>query len=216
VLAFQQASRADVPKSGVLPLGSPSFSLLLLKEKDLTEELVVARCTKMWLRMHGVPRLFPIPIKRQRDMHFGTEPPNSHALWPKPRKSSGSLSNCESLSDGKSVCLLSAASGSNGPICYFRFSMLSTNWGICFSLKDNPNALKTLNSGTVVAQRERLLLGNEGREIQLLSYPNSTSLLSQTRGRSMFTVKPSHFGVHSRGRNVTNDGFASLKSFRIN
>jgi hypothetical protein len=56
------------PKSDVLPLGSPSFSIFLLKEKDLAEELVVARCTKMWLRMHGVPRLFPIPIKRKRGM----------------------------------------------------------------------------------------------------------------------------------------------------
>ena len=29
---------ADVSKSGVLHLGSPSFSILLLKEKDLAEE----------------------------------------------------------------------------------------------------------------------------------------------------------------------------------
>jgi hypothetical protein len=38
--------------------------------------------------------------------------------------------------------------------------MFSTTWGICFSLKANLNGLKTSNSGTVVAQRERLLLGN--------------------------------------------------------
>jgi hypothetical protein len=34
----------------------------------------------------------------------------------------------------------------------------STNRGICFSLKSNPNEMKTLDSGTVLAQGTRLLL----------------------------------------------------------
>jgi hypothetical protein len=56
-----------------------------------------------------------------------------------------------------SVCLLSAALGSNSPICYFRFSLFSTIWGFCFSLNANLNCLKTSGFGTVMAQREHLL-----------------------------------------------------------
>jgi hypothetical protein len=47
------------PKAGVLSLGSPSFSMLVLKTNELEKYLVVARCSEMWLRMHGVPRNFP-------------------------------------------------------------------------------------------------------------------------------------------------------------
>jgi hypothetical protein len=50
---FRAFVSALAPKAGALPLGSPSFSILLLKEKDLAEELVVARCTTMWLGMHS-------------------------------------------------------------------------------------------------------------------------------------------------------------------
>jgi hypothetical protein len=63
---FPTSLCADVPKADVPPLGSPSFPISRLKEKDLAEELVVARCTTMWLGMHGVPRIFPIPIKRRK------------------------------------------------------------------------------------------------------------------------------------------------------
>jgi hypothetical protein len=48
------------PKPGVLPLGSPSFSVFVLKAKELEKFLVVARCTEVWLRMRRVPRIFPI------------------------------------------------------------------------------------------------------------------------------------------------------------
>src|SRR6266851_8917824 len=53
-------SGPPAPKPDVLPLGSPSFSISVLKTKELEKYLVVARCTEMWLRMHGVPRIFPI------------------------------------------------------------------------------------------------------------------------------------------------------------
>ncbi len=43
------------PKSAGLSLRSPSFSISDLKTNKLEKYLVVARCTKMWLRMHGVP-----------------------------------------------------------------------------------------------------------------------------------------------------------------
>ncbi len=81
----------------------------------------------------------------------------------------------------QSVCLLSADPGSKGSIRYFRFSMFSIIWGICFSLKANLNALKTSDSGTVMAQRERLLLGlkvgNPGSTIELAGPRTSTSSL---------------------------------------
>jgi hypothetical protein len=97
-------SGPPAPKAGVLPLGSPSFSILLLKEKDLAENLVVARWTTMWLGMHGVPRIFPIPIKRRkRGMRLGTEPLDGHALWPKLRKAADHYRIAIALSGGKSV-----------------------------------------------------------------------------------------------------------------
>jgi hypothetical protein len=52
----------------------------------------------------------------------------------------------------------SVALGSNSPICYFRLSMFSTIWGICFSLKANLNSLKASGSGTVVTQAKRLFV----------------------------------------------------------
>src|SRR5436309_1215987 len=52
--------RPPAPKAGVLHLGSPSFSILFLKTNELEKYLAVARYTAMWLRMHGVPRIFPI------------------------------------------------------------------------------------------------------------------------------------------------------------
>src|SRR5882672_10416691 len=48
------------PKAGVTSLGSPSFSISFLKTNELEKYLVVARCWEMWLRMRGVPRIFPI------------------------------------------------------------------------------------------------------------------------------------------------------------
>jgi hypothetical protein len=41
-VSFPTSLCADVSKPDVLPLASPSFSILLLKEKDLAGELVVA------------------------------------------------------------------------------------------------------------------------------------------------------------------------------
>jgi len=54
------------PKPGELPLGSPSFSISFLKIKELRKNLVVARCAMMWLRMDGVPTIFPIVKKRRK------------------------------------------------------------------------------------------------------------------------------------------------------
>src|ERR1700730_4326353 len=47
------------PKPAGLSLGSPSFSTSFLKTNELEKYLVVARCTKMWLRMLRVPPTFP-------------------------------------------------------------------------------------------------------------------------------------------------------------
>ncbi len=58
-------SGPPAPKSGVLPLGSPSFSISVLKTNELEKYLVVARCTEMCLRMYGVPRIFPIAKRRR-------------------------------------------------------------------------------------------------------------------------------------------------------
>src|SRR5437667_11614350 len=52
--------RPPAPKAGVTSPGSPSVSISVLKTNELEKYLVVARCTQMWLRMHGVPRIFPI------------------------------------------------------------------------------------------------------------------------------------------------------------
>jgi hypothetical protein len=54
------------PNPGELPLGSPSFSISFLKIKELRKNLVVTRCAMMWLRMHGVPTIFPIVKKRRK------------------------------------------------------------------------------------------------------------------------------------------------------
>jgi hypothetical protein len=53
------------PKAGVISQGSPSFSVSVLETNELEKYLAVARCTEMWLRMHGVPRIVPI-AKSQR------------------------------------------------------------------------------------------------------------------------------------------------------
>jgi hypothetical protein len=54
------------PKAGVISLGSPSFSISFLKAKELEQNLVVAPCTEMWLRMHRVPPISP-SAKKQRN-----------------------------------------------------------------------------------------------------------------------------------------------------
>jgi hypothetical protein len=48
------------PKPAGLSPGSPSFSILVLKTKQLEKYLVVARRAEMCFHMHGVPRIFPI------------------------------------------------------------------------------------------------------------------------------------------------------------
>src|SRR5712691_2566043 len=47
------------PKPGELPLGTSFLSISFLKIKELRNKLVVARCAMTWLRMHGVPTIFP-------------------------------------------------------------------------------------------------------------------------------------------------------------
>src|SRR5260370_12066660 len=54
-LDFARSDSTPAPKSGVISFGSPSFSISVLKINDLKKYLAVARCTEMWLRMHGVP-----------------------------------------------------------------------------------------------------------------------------------------------------------------
>ena len=56
------------------------------------------------------------------------------------------------------ACLGRGPTDSNSSIPYFDFSVFSVIWGICFSLKANPNGMKTSDSGTVLAQGTRLLL----------------------------------------------------------
>lgn len=48
------------------------------------------------------------------------------------------------------ACLGRALSDSNSSIAYFDFSVFSAIWGICFSLKANPNGMKRSDSGTLV------------------------------------------------------------------
>ena len=50
-------SGPPAPKPAGLSLGSPSFSISFLKTNELEQYLVVAPCTEMWLRMHGVPQI---------------------------------------------------------------------------------------------------------------------------------------------------------------
>ncbi len=53
---------------------------------------------------------------------------------------------------GLAPCLGRALSDSNSSINYFHFSVFSVIWGICFSLKANPNGMKRSDSGTLLAQ----------------------------------------------------------------
>ena len=55
------------------------------------------------------------------------------------------------------TCLGRGPTDSNSSIPYFDFSVFSVSWGICFSLKANPNDMKRSDSGTVLAQGTRLL-----------------------------------------------------------
>src|SRR5882724_10742596 len=59
-------SGPPAPKAGIISPGSPSFSISVLKTNELEKYLVVGPCTEMWLRMRGVPRIFPI-AKQQRN-----------------------------------------------------------------------------------------------------------------------------------------------------
>jgi hypothetical protein len=56
------------------------------------------------------------------------------------------------------ACLGRGPTDNNNSIPCFGFSVFSVIWGICFSLKANPNGMKTSDSGTVLAQGTRLLL----------------------------------------------------------
>ena len=58
-------SGPPAPKPAGLPLGSPSFSISFLKTNELEKYLVVARCTEIYLRMHRVPRIFPVAKMRR-------------------------------------------------------------------------------------------------------------------------------------------------------
>ena len=49
-----------------------------------------------------------------------------------------------------------ALSDSNSSINYFDFPAFSVIWGICFSLKANPNGMKRSDSGALLARGTRL------------------------------------------------------------
>jgi len=49
----------------------------------------------------------------------------------------------------KTPCLGRGPTDSNSSIPCFGFSVFSVIWGICFSVKDNPNGLKTMHSCTL-------------------------------------------------------------------
>jgi hypothetical protein len=55
------------------------------------------------------------------------------------------------------ACLGRGPTDSNSSIPYFGLSVFSVIWGICFSLRNNPNGMKTSDSGIVLAQGTRLL-----------------------------------------------------------
>ena len=57
------------------------------------------------------------------------------------------------------ACPGRALSDSNSSITYFDFSVFSVIWGVCFSLKANPNGMKTSDNGTLLAQGTSLLPG---------------------------------------------------------
>jgi len=67
---------------------------------------------------------------------------------------------------GFRACLGRGPTDSNSSILYFDFSVFSVIWGICFSLKANPNGMKTSDSGTVLAQGTRLLLQEWGEPLR--------------------------------------------------
>lgn len=69
VLAFQQASCADVSKADVPPLGSPSFSLDHLKEKHLAEEFGVAMMYENVAPHAWSPPNFPHTEKEAKVMY---------------------------------------------------------------------------------------------------------------------------------------------------
>src|SRR6266481_6602955 len=81
-------SGPPAPKPAGLSLGSPSFSIYSLKTNELEKYLVVAPCTKMWLRMHGVPPIFP-SAKKQRNTFTGCQPLNNSNPSVESRKGAG-------------------------------------------------------------------------------------------------------------------------------
>jgi hypothetical protein len=64
---------------------------------------------------------------------------------------------CHAKTERIAPCLGRALSDSNSSINYFDFSVFSVIWGICFSLKANPNGMKRSDTGTLLAQGTRLL-----------------------------------------------------------
>jgi hypothetical protein len=55
-------------------------------------------------------------------------------------------------------------SDSNSSIHYFGFSVFSVIWGICFSLKANPNGMKRSDSDTLLAQGGGVLISKGDAE----------------------------------------------------
>jgi hypothetical protein len=54
--------------------------------------------------------------------------------------------------------------------------VISVSWGICFSLKANPNALRRSDSGTVLAQGTRLLFAAPGKANRAARYSEARTL----------------------------------------
>jgi hypothetical protein len=84
------------------------------------------------------------------------------------------------------ACLGRGPTDSNSSIPYFGFSVFSVIWEICFSIKANPNGMKTSDSGTVLAQGTRLLL------LQRAPTPLQ-SFVSPTKSLNLLLL-PSMFG----------------------
>jgi hypothetical protein len=82
---------------------------------------------------------------------------------------------------GQRVCFGRGPTDSNSSIPYFGFSVFSVIWGICFSLKANPNGMETSDSGTVLAQGTRLLCKARGEPLVRQFYWHTGTTNCHTR-----------------------------------
>jgi hypothetical protein len=84
------------------------------------------------------------------------------------------------------ACLGRRLSDSNNSIPYFGFSVSSVIWGVCFSLKANPNHRKRMDSGTVLAQGDTPAFGKRGERLLRRQADPGYSVLQH--GFSLFSL----------------------------